>query len=299
LEAGETVIVTMKVTIYDWNWYIDVPWNDQWYEDPDDVVQGKEKNTENTNPSEGVKKNSYVITLVAKSRRAPEVSAEAKTITHIYDETIQEGIRYRKISGVFNANNRIVSKEILEQGFEILPLVIESGKIEIKVRANFSEGRLVVLNLDASNLREIGDFDVLFDGLKIDRMDAERIINYTGEKARYALLKPDNGIQLLVYIPHFSEHIISIQSKADVKEKEFSGPVLAVCVVLGMVLGVIGLGYLQQKEEARKKEFKLKLHETGRSGFLTPITKEQEKGTGKADELESLLNESLFFEKKK
>jgi len=300
IEAGETIIVTMKVTVYEWK----LDWFYGDHEDPDDDKDGAgdekgETGEKKEKKEDDVKKDGYEIILTAKSKRAPKVVARAKTITHIYDENIQNGIKYRKVSGIFNVHNRNVSHVVFEKGFEILPQILESGRIEIKVRANFTEGRLVVLNINATNLRELGEFDILFDELKIDRMNADKIINYTGEKARYALLETDGGIQLMVYIPHFSEHSIAIQSAAvEESDSGFSGSVLAMGMVLGVVVGIISLGYVQRREVARRKEFKLKLHEDVESGFLTLENKKTDTGKENADELERLLSESLLFEKK-
>ena len=307
--------------MYEWDpyWFYGAPENGGFSDDPDDNPPGaggeggqeqgkdtengetKEKKANDYTKNDAIKKKSYEIILTAKSRRAPRVVARAKTITHIYDETVQNGIKYKKIAGIFSVHNRNVSHMILEQGFEILPSILESGKIEIKVRANFTEGRLLVLNINTTNLRELGEFDILFDELKIDRMDADKIINHTGERAIYALLKTDDGIQIMVYIPHFSEHTIAIQSAAAKEEDgEFSGSVLGagLLLVLGVVVGVIGFGYVQKREMARKKEFKLKIHEDEERGFLTLGSKKADTVMEKTDELERLLNESLFFEKK-
>ena len=306
IEAGETIIVTMKVTVYDDRYFegtgiienliVKVPATHKI--GPDGETETEDEKEESNDISTKTKK-SYEIILTAQSKRASHVKARAKTITHIYDETVQNGIKNRKVSGIFNVHNRNVSHVIFEKGFEILPQILESGRIQIRVRANFTEGRLVVLNINATNLRELGEFDILFDELKIDRMNADKIINYTGEKARYALLETDDGIQFMVYIPHFSEHTIAIQSAAvEESDSGFSGSVLAMGMVLGVVVGIISLGYVQRREIARRKEFKLKLHEDEESGFLTLENKKTDTGTEKTDELERLLSESLFFEKK-
>jgi len=342
LEPGETVIVTMKLTIFDFDHFPgipEMPWivpepvigEDEDDERKDDDGQndepGKnddpgfmddgEEDDENENPDDALpRKDSYEITLVATSVRAPTVSDEAKTITHLYDEGVQEGIYEKKISGVFNVRNRMISHEILEEGFEIIPLVLESGKIEFRVTGEFPEGRLVILNIDEVNIDELGDFLVFFDELKIGKMDADKILDYTGNDAKYAIKETDNGLQLFVYIPHFSEHLISIQSVPvnDGNDSGFSGSLLIMGLIMGVVAGVFGLNYRQKKDVQRKKEFKLKLHEEespkkkiSETDLMTPITEKTGNNNGTktttnvSDDLDSLLNESLFmgsFERK-
>jgi len=295
VEAGETVIVTMKVTVFDW----DVLFFDQETGEPYFMSDNEEIPRSDTNTS-------YDITLVAKSLRAPEVSAEAETITYIYDETTSKGIWDGKISGIFNVHDRIITHEILEDGFLILPVEVGAMRIELRVVGNFSEGRLLVIHLDASNLEELGDSKIFFDEVGIEKMDPVDILTYDGEEARYSIIETENGLEYLVYIPHFSEHSIAIQSvtKGTSDGSGFNGLFLTIGILMGVVVGVIGFGQRQKKREERKKEFKLKLHEepVSTSDLFKPITKDTLVGNDKnvrsedADAIDDLLDESLFLD---
>ena len=333
----------MKVTIFDWDNFPGIPEMPPWIEqkpvtgegddgydekDNDDGMNGDSgmngdngmqgdngmngdgKDEGEITDDELPEKDSYEITLVATSVRAPSVSDEATTITRLYDENVQQGIYEKRISGVFNVNNRMISQEILEVGFEIIPLVLESGKIEFRVTGEFSEGRLVILNLDETNFHELGNFEVLFDELKIGKMDADKILEYNGNDAKYAIKGTESGLQLFVYIPHFSEHTISIHSVPvnDGGDSGFSGSLLIMGLIMGVVAGVFGLDYRQKKDAQRKKEFKLKLHDEEmpqkqikESDLMVPITErtgnndDTKATTNISDDLDSLLNESLFM----
>ncbi len=352
LEAGESVFITMKVTVFDPSLYYangpgvfypgyteNIVYDETTTgsKDPDDAGYGEANGKDNENGKEGEngdpdddkdngnsaeknngkdqvkqedpkpgKRDYYIINLHARSVRFTGVSAQATTHTYIYDEDIRDAIRYGKVSGVFNVHDRNMSKEILEAGFEIIPLLLESGIIQLKVSADFQEGRIIIININATNLEQLGNFEILFDSLKIGAMDPEKIGNYTGDEAKYAVISTDEGIRLMVYIPHFSEHIISVQSSSNTSggtEGEFTGSIVAAGILLGLAVGLIGFGMFQKQKETRQKEFSLKIHEITRvegketKDLFTPITRE----TGKSpttDELDSLLNESLFMEKK-
>jgi len=285
IEAGETIIVTMKVSIYKGNSPIH-----------DETEMGEGMMNKGMSGEMGMmhhekeEKVGYRVTLVARSTKSPHIVAEAKTITYLYHELIQQGMMEKKVSAVFHIFARNTTQEILEKGFELLPLILESKRIEFKVRANFSEGRVIILNINTTNLREIGDFDVLFDREKIREMNRDKIMNYSGDLARYAGIKTDEGMLLLIYIPHFSEHTITVQSAESVEKEEYNGAVIGAGLLLILLIGFVGMSYILKKEEERKKEFKLKMLETEEKEFLNLEKNE--------DEIEKLLNEDLFFGKK-
>jgi len=334
VEAGETVIVTMKVTVYNWDniWFDDTtgdPYygiDGNWDPDEKDMIGGDgsdEKNTDNTwndennggnREKEGeigeIERNGdqepetdYEITLIARSSRVEGVKAEAKTTTYIYDSATSNGIWNKRISGVFNVNDRIITQEILENGFVIMPLILESGKIEFNVSGEFNESRIVVVNLDATNLDELGNYEIFFDEMKIGKMGPDKLVEYDGTEAKYAIVESENGIQLLVYIPHFSEHTISLRSVPSNggDDSGFSGSWIVMALGMGLVLGMVGLNQRQRIDDRKKKEFRLKINEEPKKAedYAKPLNSEAKalNGSGASkeiDDVDSLLNESLF-----
>ena len=365
IEAGETIIVTMKVTVFDWDrvYYDDTTggslyWGpegtDPGFKDLDDGSDGSNNNdgTDETNGGNGETGNagngetgnagngingdgsdeannnadfmadddtsssdpnmniSIDIDLVATSQTHQDVTQRASTTTHIYDDTTSEVIWSGKVSGIFNVLDRILTQEILENGFVIIPIEIGSSKLEIKVSGNFTDGRLMIINLDETNLGELGEFELMFDGESITLMEPEELIDYTGDKSAYALIPTVNGMELIIYIPHFSDHVITVQSVTGAKGEQsgFNGFVLILGIVSGLAFGMASLGYRQRRKEVRSKEFKLKLHEeieneSSEDELLKPITRPQsislgitteKNGANSVSSIESLVNDTLF-----
>jgi hypothetical protein len=111
------------------------------------------------------------------------------------------------------------------------------------VRAEFQEGKAVAINIEENVLKFgiNGDCNVYFDGNKIGKGTAEEVISAKGTEAKYINEVGEGGAQFLVYIPHFSEHIIEIESLLEQAEEElFTGTNYV--VMSFSLLALIGLG---------------------------------------------------------
>ncbi|UCE74874.1 MAG: hypothetical protein JSV56_04015 [Methanomassiliicoccales archaeon] len=114
-------------------------------------------------------------------------------------------------------------------------------KIRVRVRAEFQEGKLIVLNVEQNvlNLGESGNCNVYFDGKKMQQGTFGEVLEGQGPQAMYMGAFEEEGAQFLVYIPHFSEHIIEIESLLELEEELFTGTNF---VVMGFgIVTLIGL----------------------------------------------------------
>jgi hypothetical protein len=119
-------------------------------------------------------------------------------------------------------NRRIVQENNhYHQGMELELDDATSKRIRVRVRAEFQEGKLIVLNVeqDVLNLGESGNANVYFDGEKMQQGTLEEVLEGQGIQARYVGAYGEGGTQFLVYIPHFSEHIIEIESLVPLVEE--------------------------------------------------------------------------------
>lgn len=124
-------------------------------------------------------------------------------------------------------------------GMEIELLEVTKNKVRVRVRAEFSEGKVVALNIEENVLR-FGNSEnvrVRFDGNRIQRGSVEQVMAAEGEQASYVEAVGEGGSQFLVYIPHFSEHIIEIESLFE--EELFTGTNFAVMGI--SILALVGL----------------------------------------------------------
>jgi hypothetical protein len=86
-------------------------------------------------------------------------------------------------------------------------------KLEVKVSAEFKEGKVLVLNIDenAFKIKNSQKLVVKFDGQEISEDDIDDVVSAEGTQAKYAKAVGEDGGQFVVYIPHFSEHVITFE----------------------------------------------------------------------------------------
>jgi hypothetical protein len=134
---------------------------------------------------------------------------------------------------------------------EIELLEVTKNMVRVRVRAEFSEGKVVALNIEENVLR-FGNSEnvrVRFDGEWIQRGSVEQVMAAEGEQARYVETVEEGGSQFLVYIPHFSEHIIEIESLFE--GELFTGTNYAVMGI--SILTLVGLsGHIYKIGKNRK-----------------------------------------------
>jgi hypothetical protein len=113
--------------------------------------------------------------------------------------------------------NPAVREEIYEPALDLSTRVSER-EIEITVSSENSGGLTIIVNIEDGvlALEDLDEIMILFDGEKIEMSsDYFDVFDPTDEnEAEYLILSGRKGIQLLISIPHFSTHIISISVPA-------------------------------------------------------------------------------------
>jgi hypothetical protein len=106
-------------------------------------------------------------------------------------------------------------------GMEVEYLGREGNTVRFRMRAEFEEGKVVAFNIGENVLRfrNKNQVRVYFDGNQIQAGNAGDVVKGNGTQAKYAGEVGEGGAQFLVYIPHFSEHIIEIESLTELAEE--------------------------------------------------------------------------------
>jgi len=101
-----------------------------------------------------------------------------------------------------------VTVSIAGSGEDFIKFLVDSGSPEAK---------LVVMDIEEDVLDFSGwdKYLVKFDNEEIDEVDLESVMSASGTDAVYCLILTQDGVQLLVYVPHFSEHSIEVRLKND------------------------------------------------------------------------------------
>jgi len=131
----------------------------------------------------------------------------------IIDEAIDKGNVGSEIL-IWQEQANIFQHEILmHNGVEIKNLDVQKGSISFIVSGNETMGgKTIAINIDDSVFDPSSQIFVDYDGERIDMADDINDIldpNDDGSHPEYLISIGSNGIQLLVSVPHFSEHSIT------------------------------------------------------------------------------------------
>ena len=137
--------------------------------------------------------------------------------------------------------NITLYKEMLN----IKVISIEEGNFSFKIRAdNGTSGTIIALRF--FNQDTFSDISVKYDGELIEKADFVDIFNLLGNesKAKYTrILTEDNTMYCLIYIPHFSEHIITISSIIEEVVEVLGGPIAVLLYISILLVGTSAFVY--------------------------------------------------------
>jgi len=134
-----------------------------------------------------------------------------------YRTKILEGVQNKSVTMECNISKKAgklyINSYEYQKGMTVEVQEQSQNKLQIKVSAEFSEGKVLVLNIEESafKVKNSQQLKVKFDGKEISEANIDEIIQGNTTQAKYATAIGDDGGQFLVYIPHFSEHLISFE----------------------------------------------------------------------------------------
>jgi len=157
--------------------------------------------------------------------------------------TILKAIEDGRVGGKINVwqkDNVTYDHEILiYDGVNITELDVTKGAVSFTVSGNESStGKTIIINVNSSVLNSDKDIAVEYDGKTIKMADDINDVlnpNDDGSNPEYLISKGANGTQILVSIPHFSEHEIMIYSLAE-NVVEALGGITAVIIYIAICM---------------------------------------------------------------
>ena len=136
----------------------------------------------------------------------------------------------------------------IQKGMDVEIEEQNQHKLQIKVSAEYKEGKVLVLNVEknAFQVENSNQLRIKFDGKEINEANIEDVIDGEGTEAQFAAVIGDDGGQFIIYIPHFSEHTITIEA-IGVTESEAANFILgavgaAIFTIIIFVLIVVKIG---------------------------------------------------------
>lgn len=161
--------------------------------------------------------------------------------------TIRDAIKDGRVGGEINVwpeDNSTYSREVLiYNNINITKLDIEKGAISFNISGNESDGgRTIVLNVNSTVFKPNDPIAVEYDGEAIKMADDINDVlnpNDDGSHAEYLISIGSNGTQILVSIPHFSEHSIKLFSLTPQQASQYLVYAAIAAVVLIIIASVV------------------------------------------------------------
>lgn len=168
------------------------------------------------------------------------------------EESIIQGSFGGEITVQKEENKALYDHEIMiYDGVVIEPVTISQGRISIIVSGDEnSSGRTIAINVDQYVFDTNGDIVVEYDGETIRMADDINDVlnpNDDGSHPEYLIAQGTKGTQILISIPHFSEHEITVYSLA-----EAIGGITAVILYI-IVIAIIAIVYILPIRFVQKK----------------------------------------------
>jgi PKD repeat protein len=150
-------------------------------------------------------------------------------ISDAIDDAFLEGKIGACVSVRMPGETHEVTWEYQHPEVEVVVGEVSAGeRVEVRVSSDPGNRKTILLNLDSRVLPVAGpwEIDVLYDGQGINMArNYEDVLDPTDETApEYLLMFGGDGVQIMVSIPSFSLHTITIEKKTVTTEKVTTGP---------------------------------------------------------------------------
>lgn len=182
-------------------------------------------------------------------RLTPVEGPVGQTNQNKVTEKIQEGKIIAEVSvSVYNGEHGV---DAVTYGRDVQTQVqnAEINRVEIKVSAESQEGKCVVINVDKETMSLSTDHEIVvkLDGSRMEKTDVDTVLNSNDAKGRYSVAEGSDAYQIYVYIPHFSDHTLTVETETSGSNTEASTPgFTALFLVMGLVIAT-GMVYLQRR----------------------------------------------------
>ena len=152
----------------------------------------------------------YLVVLTVTDDDGASSSARA---------VVSVGFREGNVAGIIGIDGSSPNANVsyIEEGLSLALAKVEDDRLVIEVEGSFRESKVIAVNLGGGALpvMEVGKLVVLFDGTLMETAGTGDVLAATGADPLYCFLDLDGVLQLLVYIPHFSAHTITIATDND------------------------------------------------------------------------------------
>jgi hypothetical protein len=164
----------------------------------------------------------------------------------LHDEAVMNAIEQRRVVSetyiiVHNGSAYVETMEY-ERSFTMTVKEAQKGHLLLQVSSETHSGRVVIINVDQQTLDVLKDqLNVKLDGAGVRSTTNPLEVLYatgsTPSDAVYCVTESNNSAQLMIYVPSFSVHSISVESQGPLAQVMGLAGMFAVIAALAIVVG--------------------------------------------------------------
>ena len=132
-------------------------------------------------------------------------------------------------------------------GFHAQVMKEEQNMVKIQVQSESHMGKVVLIDINKTQMQYNSNhkITVKIDGNEL-KMTSETDVLAGGTEGKYAVVDNGNFVTVMVYVPHFSEHTVNVESQPSnslvesvLSNSLFIGAIIAIIVIIAIVAAVI------------------------------------------------------------
>ena len=203
----------------------------------------------NGNSNISIENNTVTITLNAASQSLFRVMPVEGPVGQMNQAKIMEKIEEGKVIGEVSvsAYGGERSSDMMQYQRQV-QMQIQSAQqnmLQIKVSAQYQEGKCVIINVDKETMAVSGNQQIVvkMDGQKMEKVDIDTVLNAHDSKGSYNVAEGSDGYQICVYIPHFSDHSLIVETESTDTTPSQTPGLTAGALILGSIaaLGIVAV----------------------------------------------------------
>ncbi len=203
-----------------------------------------------------IENNTVTVTLPAASQSLFRAMPVESVVGQMNQDKIMEKIREGKVIGEISvsAYSGEKSADIMkyQHQVQVQLQLAEQNKLQIKVSAEFQEGKCIVVNIDKETMKlsENQEIVVKLDGQKLRKeSNIDNVLNANDAEGRYNIAEGTDGYQISVYIPHFSDHTLTVEPESSTSTGETAMPGFTGAVAIIGTLAAMGIAAAYRKRK--------------------------------------------------
>jgi eukaryotic-like serine/threonine-protein kinase len=196
-------------------------------------------------------KSSTLVSVLEKTAKQVSFTLETSAIpssspTEFVDYAIQYGIEQQIIGATITVSSEQPNITVYDSNVEITQTKTQNGVVQLIVNGETAKGTVIAIRLDnptsllQSSIQQLKDLQVTYDGQPL--VLAENIGDIfspssTNQPLWVGVITEQGVLTLLIYIPHFSEHTITISSILET----LSGPTMVIIYATFSIIAAVFL----------------------------------------------------------